>query len=201
MNYCRVDKSAKPTGSFTPKPSKPKRIKRVIRPRRHFKAIRVSTTSFSKLVKKIEANKDEDSAVLVEKHMEDCDFKIVCDTYDEEGNQEGLDLTNMHDRSHHFKSFLFKVCNGKVFILKKDIYGVLSEYYFCDALHTAIVPAESIEIGITNAEQRAAFKEFKELMEDAEAINGFPIHDARHQTDRPIIRQLLVRINNSKFMQ
>ena len=88
-----------------------------------------------------------------------------------------------------------------MFILKKDIYGVLEEYYFCDALHTAIVPAESIDIGITNAEQRAAFKEFKELMEDAEAINGFTIHDARHQTDRPIIRQLLVRINNSKFMQ
>ena len=199
MNYCRVDKSAKPTGSFTPKPSK--RIKRTIQPRRHFKAWRVSTTPFNKLIEKIEANKDIDEAVIIEEHMEDSDFKIVCQPNDEEGNQEELDLTNMHDRSHHFKSFLFKVFNGKVFILKKEIYGVLSEYYFCDSLHTAVVVAESINIGISNDEQRVAFKEFQELMEDAEAINGFPIYDERHHTDRPIIRQLLVRINNSKFMQ
>ena len=50
MNYRRVDKSAKPTGSFTPKP--PKRIKRTIQPRRHFKAWRVSTTSFNKLIER-----------------------------------------------------------------------------------------------------------------------------------------------------
>ena len=63
------------------------------------------------------------------------------------------------------------------------------------------MPAETAYPGLSSVEQRAAFKEFKELMEDAEAINGFPIYDERHRTDRPIIRQLLVRINNSKFIQ
>ena len=199
MNHCRVDTLNKPTGSFTLKPSK--RIKRAIQPRRHFKAWRTSTTPFNKLIENIKANKDEDEAVMVEKHMEDCDFTIVCQTNDTEGNQEDIDLTKIHERSHHFKSFLFKVFNGKVFIVRKNIFGVLEEYSFCDSPHYAFVPAESVNIGVSNTEQRAAFKEFKELMEDAEAINGFPIYDERHHIDRPIIRQLLVRINNSKFMQ
>ncbi len=199
MNYCRVDKSAKPTGSFTPKPSK--RIKRTIRPRRHFKAWRVSTTSFSKLIEKIEDNKDKDEAVIFEQHMEDCNFRVVCEINDEEGNQEDFDLSKMHERSHHFKSFLFKVYNGKVFIIEKQILGILEKYYFCDSPHYGFVPAETTYPGLSSVEQRAAFKEFKELMEDAEAINGFPIYNERHHTDRPIIRQLLVRINNSNFMQ
>lgn len=197
MNYCRVDKKVKATRSFTPKSSK--RIKRTIRPRRHFKVWRVSSIPISTPTKKIEANKGMDESAIFEKYMEDCDFKIVCQVNDEEGNQAELDLTKMHDRSHHFKSFLFKVFNGKVFILRKDIFGVLKEYYFCDSLHAAVVPAESIDIGISNAIQRAAFKEFQELIEDAEAINGFSIYDERHHTDYPIIRQLLIRISNSQF--
>ena len=108
-----------------------------------------------------------------------------------EGNQEEFDLTNMHERSHHFKSFLFKIFNGKVFIIKKEILGVLEKYYFCDSPHYHYVPAETIYPELSSTEQRAAFKEFKELMEDAEAINGFPIHDERHHTSQPIIRQLL----------
>ncbi len=199
MNYCRVDKSKKSSGSFKPKPSK--RIKKTIQPRRHFKAWRVSKISFSKLVEKIEANKDEDEAVIVEKHMEDCNFRVVCELNDEEGNREEFDLSKMHERSHHFKSFLFKVFNGKVFIIEIDILGILEKYYFCDAPHYGYVPAETTYPGLSSTEQRAAFKEFKELMEDAEAINGFPIYDERHHTRQPEIRHLLVRINNSQFMK
>jgi hypothetical protein len=199
MNYRRVDKSAKPTGSFTPKP--PKRIKRTIQPRRHFKAWTVRTTPNNKLIKELEANTDKDEAVIIEKYMEECDFRVTCLLNDGEGNQEEFDLTNMHERSHHFKSFLFKIFNGKVFIIKKEILGVLEKYYFCDSPHYHYVPAATIYPELSSAEQRAAFKEFKALMEDAEAINGFPIHDERHHTREPIIQQLLVMINNSKFMQ
>ena len=197
MNYCRVKKSKKSTTSNTPKP--PKRIKETIQPRRHFKAWRVSSTSFSKLIEKIKDNKNKDEAVIIEEHMEDCNFRVICELNDEEGNQEEFDLSKMHERSHHFKSFLFKVCNGRVFIIEKQILGILEKYYFCDAPHYGYVPAETIYPGLSLTEQRSVFKEFQELIEDAETINGFPIYNQRHHTSQPIIRQLLIRISNSQF--
>ena len=129
MNYCRVDKSKKSSGTFKPKASK--RIKKTIQPRRHFKAWRVSSIPFSKLIEKIERNKDKDEAEIVEQHMEDCNFRVICELNDEKGNREDFDLSKMHERSHHFKSFLFKVYNGKVFIIEKQILGILEKYYYC----------------------------------------------------------------------
>ena len=168
-----------------------------IKPLRHFHGIRVSQTSYKTLLKK---HKTEEE-MLIGLAESESDLKICCDPSDESGKKIAVEEDCIYERSNHDKSFLFKVWNSGLLITEIHYFGRLEEYEFCGAPHVAWAP-EIENIDLTKEAQKRAFRIFKDLLNDTEKINGFPITVQRHRVfSQPQFRSLLIRILNSNKFQ
>ena len=126
--------------------------------------------------------------------------KIFCRPMDEAGHRIFAAENQKHEKESHDKGFLFVISPDRIKILEIEYFGDWQECDVDEFSHQWL-PTRVETIGPSSEEQVKAFKIFKQLVSDAEKINGFPITDERHDSilSKPNFRRLLIRILNSKY--